>query len=157
MKFSLLSWELNNLTKVFYILMTFCICSESSGVVINVPLKNALGFSLRSQLFAETNIAVCKPNGTDWLIVRLIHQGVLCYLLFLVRFSCSNQAVQGETKTKTGSQPSWELVYQSLPWNNGLSWWLSGKEHACQCRRGGFNPWVRKILWRRKWQPTPVF
>ena len=20
----------------------------------------------------------------------------------------------------------------------------------------GFNPWVRKILWRRKWQPTPV-
>ena len=21
----------------------------------------------------------------------------------------------------------------------------------------GFDPWVRKILWRRKWQPTPVF
>ena len=21
----------------------------------------------------------------------------------------------------------------------------------------GFNPWVRKILWRRTWQPTPVF
>ena len=20
-----------------------------------------------------------------------------------------------------------------------------------------FDPWVRKILWRRKWQPTPVF
>ena len=20
-----------------------------------------------------------------------------------------------------------------------------------------FSPWVRKILWRRKWQPTPVF
>ena len=26
-----------------------------------------------------------------------------------------------------------------------------------QCRRPGFNPWVRKIPWRRKWQPTPVF
>ena len=25
-------------------------------------------------------------------------------------------------------------------------------------KRGrGFNPWIRKILWRRKWQPTPVF
>ena len=23
--------------------------------------------------------------------------------------------------------------------------------------RCGFDPWVRKILWRRKWQPTPVF
>ena len=32
-----------------------------------------------------------------------------------------------------------------------------GKESALQCRRPGFNPWVRKIPWRRKWQPTPVF
>ena len=23
--------------------------------------------------------------------------------------------------------------------------------------RRGFNPWVRKIPWRRKWHPTPVF
>ena len=26
-----------------------------------------------------------------------------------------------------------------------------------QHRRGRFNPWVGKILWRREWQPTPVF
>ena len=26
-----------------------------------------------------------------------------------------------------------------------------------QCRRCRFHSWVRKILWRRKWQPTPVF
>ena len=24
-------------------------------------------------------------------------------------------------------------------------------------KRHGFDPWVRKILWRRKWQPAPVF
>ena len=24
-------------------------------------------------------------------------------------------------------------------------------------RRCGFDPWVWKIPWRRKWQPTPVF
>ena len=23
--------------------------------------------------------------------------------------------------------------------------------------RFGFSPWVRKIPWRRSWQPTPVF
>ena len=23
--------------------------------------------------------------------------------------------------------------------------------------RPGFDPWVRKIPWRRTWQPTPVF
>ena len=33
-------------------------------------------------------------------------------------------------------------------------------KHACQhrrCRRLGFHPWVGKIPWRRKWQPTPEF
>ena len=40
---------------------------------------------------------------------------------------------------------------------SGLPQWLSGKESACQFRRHGFDPWVRKILWRREWQPTPVF
>ena len=39
----------------------------------------------------------------------------------------------------------------------GLPKWFSGKESTCQCRRHGFDPWVGKIPWRRKWQPTPVF
>ena len=38
----------------------------------------------------------------------------------------------------------------------GLLWWLSGKESASQCRRCGFVPLIGKILWRRKWQHTPV-
>ena len=37
---------------------------------------------------------------------------------------------------------------------SGLPRRLSGKESACQCRRQGFDPWVEKIPWRRKWQPT---
>ena len=42
----------------------------------------------------------------------------------------------------------------------GFTSGASGKEHACQCRRckrHGFDHWVRKIPWRRKWQPTAVF
>ena len=35
--------------------------------------------------------------------------------------------------------------------------WLKKKKSSCQCRRYGFNPWVGKIPWRRKWQSTPVF
>ena len=34
------------------------------------------------------------------------------------------------------------------------------KEPTCQCRRHrrpGFEPWVGKIPWRRKWQSTLVF
>ena len=36
----------------------------------------------------------------------------------------------------------------------------ASKEPTCKCRRckkRGFNPWVRKTLWRRKWQLAPVF
>ena len=38
-----------------------------------------------------------------------------------------------------------------------LPWWLSGKESACQCRRCRFDPWIGRIPWRRKRQPTPGF
>ena len=31
-----------------------------------------------------------------------------------------------------------------------------GKESACNAGRPGFDPWVGKIPWRRKWQSTPV-
>ena len=44
--------------------------------------------------------------------------------------------------------------------SGGLPRWLKVKESICQCRRHGrrgFDPWVWKIPWRRKWQPTPVF
>ena len=38
--------------------------------------------------------------------------------------------------------------------------WFNNKESACQCRRCRkcwFDPWVRKIPWRKAWQPTPIF
>ena len=30
-------------------------------------------------------------------------------------------------------------------------------KNCLQCRRPGFDSWVEKIPWRRKWQHTPVF
>ena len=72
-------------------------------------------------------------------------------------------------------QCSWELLFCSFPliqclvgiriilnsYNElGLPRCLSGKESTCQCRscrRCGSDPWVGKISWRRKQQPTPVF
>ena len=42
----------------------------------------------------------------------------------------------------------------------GFSDGKRGKESTCQCRRHerlGLDPWVRKICWKRKRQPTPVF
>jgi len=39
----------------------------------------------------------------------------------------------------------------------GVTHGSDGKDSACSARRPGFDPWVRKSPWRRKWQPTPVF
>ena len=42
----------------------------------------------------------------------------------------------------------------------GVPWLLSGKESPCLCKihkRHRFDPWVRKIPWKKKWQATPVF
>ena len=48
-----------------------------------------------------------------------------------------------------------------LAWHSpGLPGGSSGEESACQHgsrRRGGLDPWVGEIPWRRKWQPTPAF
>ena len=35
---------------------------------------------------------------------------------------------------------------------------VAGQWRIClHCSRHGFDPWVGKIPWRRKWQPLPVF
>ena len=45
---------------------------------------------------------------------------------------------------------------------SGFPGGVSGKEPTYQCRKhkrlksGKFKPWVRKIPWRKKWQPSPV-
>ena len=52
---------------------------------------------------------------------------------------------------------TWDMSFGNGKHKRGLTWWLSGKESACQSRRPSFNPWVRKIYCRRKWQPILVF
>ena len=52
------------------------------------------------------------------------------------------------------------LIFPLISLMSVFSGGSSGKESACQCRshrRCRFDLWVRKIPWRRKWQPTPVF
>ena len=43
------------------------------------------------------------------------------------------------------------LVYLELRCRLRLLW------ICLQCWRPGFDPWVRKISWRKEWLPTPVF
>ena len=78
------------------------------------------------------------------------HYAVLCdWLLLLSMFSRFTHVVAWSSKPFLFTDEQY-----SLPW------WLSGKESTCQrrrWRRHGFYPWIGKIPWRRKWQPTPAF
>ena len=52
------------------------------------------------------------------------------------------------------------LCVSSVHLQPGFPGGSAGKEPACQCRRRkrrGFDPWLGKIPWRRKWQPASVF
>ena len=53
------------------------------------------------------------------------------------------------------------MEYYSVIKKNGLPWGSDGKESTCNVGdlgwRPGFNPWVRKIPWRRERLPTRVF
>ena len=55
---------------------------------------------------------------------------------------------------------SWYKSHQSTACMLGFPGGTDGKELTSQCRRHQrceFETWVRKIPWRRAWQPTPVF
>ena len=72
------------------------------------------------------------------MLIRMAHESV-CVCLFLdivIAYSFLNH----NTKNSLGHP-----------------WCLSGKESTCQCRRPRFDPWVRKIPWRREWQSMSVF
>ena len=58
--------------------------------------------------------------------------------------------------TKEGREMRRKLVIAAFWHCAGFPLWLSGKEPARQCRRHGrhrFDPWGRKILWRRAEEP----
>ena len=79
--------------------------------------------------------------------------------------------VQGLNHWTTREEPNYFFLNLVFPLKNQRSWQCNCaprsasqlaqcKESACQCRICRilrFNPWVGKILWRRKWKPTPVF
>ena len=61
---------------------------------------------------------------------------------------------------KMKSVLSTDLEYGAYKIIGGLPRWYNGQESTCQCRRSKrceFSPWVQRIPWRRKWQPSQVF
>ena len=81
---------------------------------------------------------------------------------YLLRYSClENPMDRGAWwATVSGVAKSWKQLEQlSMHTCTICIGGVSGEKPACQCgrhKRCRFDPWVRKIPWRRAWQLTPV-
>ena len=83
--------------------------------------------------------------------VYLFFPWMFKYFLFI--FECCQYTMR---------MPMSDLFWLGFSENFGLANWcyslVSQPVKKLPAMRGqGFNPWVRKIPWRRAWQPTPVF
>ena len=76
--------------------------------------------------------------------------------------------VQFTSNSLLTQELEWVVIYSIFPPRRILGFdhppphpiglgWLRWSRICLQCRRPKFNPWVRKIPWRRKWQPAPAF
>ena len=71
----------------------------------------------------------------------------------------SSPALEGESQDETEEFNHTDLRRGVKGFPGGSV--VKKKKKIClQCRRhwrDGFNPWMEKIPWKRRWQPTPVF
>ena len=116
--------------------------------------KSFLVFSI-SFILCILDLSLCFHHNTLLFVIIFL---ICFYSVFPIWISASSGwecLCRSHSFTPSSHHGAWYI--SSTKKVIGLSWWFSGKESACQCRRCGFDLWVGKIPWRRKQQPTPVF
>ena len=118
---------------------------ESTGLRMSWILKLERSFQLISLALSDSTPLHIQRNqkhtSSQWQAGHFVRLRAVCFLPFFFfneYFSIF-------------STPSFLFFY----FPDGSS----GKEPTCQSRtfrRCRFNPWVGKIPWMRKWQPTPI-
>ena len=100
------------------------------------------------------------PALGAWSLGHWTSREVSCLpLIFLLNFNSGGQdSLQLWKFSNLLFEARKGIFNDSLSIPSWLPRWQNGKESTCQCRRckrHRFDPWVGKIPWRRKWQPTP--
>ena len=104
----------------------------------------------------------CSPPGSS------VHGVILARILEWVFISSSRGSSQPRDRTRISCIGRW--IFTTEPLSREAQKYISfyfesffpdrsvGKESSCNARdTNEFNPWIKKIPWRREWQPTPVF
>ena len=112
-------------------------------------------FSPSSELYSKNFVNLLHTSKCPWVFICPLKERSipppLLRLTFLPHVFMMSSSPPG---------PSSIMLWQ---WTLSFPGGSVGKESAwnagdyLRCRRPGFDPWVRNIPWRRKWQPTPEF
>ena len=97
--------------------------------------------------FCFSNFMISLGASHSWFLTSPLSK---CVILFFSAYTASGNFF------KYCDFSQWEEY--RLCWFE-LSWWLCGSRICLQYRRHRrceLDPWVGKIPWRRKWQPTPT-
>ena len=146
--------------------MGFSRCKYSSGLPCpspgDLPNPGIKPISIASPAFTGRFFTTRATWEVLSLPVYLVYfSSMLCHESYTPLWNTTHQPQVPGKKVVEGSISGLKLSDLCLGFiTYWLPRWHNGKESACQCRtckRCRFNPWVGKIPWRRKWQPTPVF
>ena len=119
-------------------------------IILETPALGSWSHSIISPLclWLLLSLHVYNPSG--------FHPSSSTHFLRGISFSPSKTYTDSCQFNISNLNPKW-YIYNQMPHRLGLPWWLSRWRIHLHCRRCGFDPRVRKIPWRRKWQPTLVF
>ena len=100
--------------------------------------QTSVSASVHLQILTRLPPSPCRPSDPQKCLFHLcrvnLHSYIFCCSYFLLSNFCPHRVFPR---------------------------WRNGKESTCQyhkrCKRHRFNPCIRKIPCRWKWQPTPVF
>ena len=100
------------------------------------------------------NCSVASNSATPWTVVR---QAPLSMKFSRQEHWSVLPLTSQADLPDPGVEPRLSPTLQADPLLSEPPGGTGAKESTCQCRRWRFNPWVRKIHWKRKWPSTPVF
>ena len=133
------------------------------SLLVKTLPSNAVGMGLISGWGAKTPHASAKkptgkPEATLWQIQKdfknVPHQNTFKRSIIMKKCVFCMPVIVLDTLHMLSYLSPIFALYGRFPGG------ISGKESTCQCRRcreHGFDLWVRKIPWSRKWQPVPGF
>ena len=128
------------------------ICNEVMGLDAMILLFWILSFK---PTFSLSSFTLIKRFFSSSLLsaIRVVSSAYLRLLIFLLEIF---------VPASDSSSLAFHMLYSSHKlnkWGAGLPRWHQWRKTSqCgRCKRQGFDPCVRTILWRGAWQPTPVF